>query len=306
VAKYDRDNKIREDKENPYIITEKGYEIKVADIWNGTVKEGGDKTSVDVDKSYVGYYADINGDGQITIENDGIIYADLAVGKTGQWGNSWGDYSYSKPSATLKEYTVINEISTVDPFKTEKGIIREVSGTAGADRFYVMSLRDFTNNSKTTFYWYYNASGKLDRQIPSNGDGSNDFGKGKENTIKMLDDWNNKTSTYGKQIIASSENDYIDLWGAIQDGQYNLVGKEQDSKKWFIPSKGEWSAFGDNLQISMESSNDRYYKSLGLAGVYVTSTQFSRTHTYCVWFANGHINSENVRVPQRVRFGTTF
>ena len=39
VAKYDKDNKIREDKENPYIITEKGYEIKISDIFNGTTVE---------------------------------------------------------------------------------------------------------------------------------------------------------------------------------------------------------------------------------------------------------------------------
>ncbi len=34
IAKYDKDNKIRENKKEPYIITEKGYEIKISDIFN--------------------------------------------------------------------------------------------------------------------------------------------------------------------------------------------------------------------------------------------------------------------------------
>ena len=36
IAQYDKEKKIRDDKEEKYIITEKGYEIKVSDIWNGT------------------------------------------------------------------------------------------------------------------------------------------------------------------------------------------------------------------------------------------------------------------------------
>ena len=43
-------------------------------------------TPIDTTKSYVGYYADIEGDGTV----DGVIYADLAKGKTatGNWGGS--------------------------------------------------------------------------------------------------------------------------------------------------------------------------------------------------------------------------
>lgn len=35
--------------------------------------------------SYVGYYADIEGDGTV----DGVIYADLAVGGSGNWRKKW-------------------------------------------------------------------------------------------------------------------------------------------------------------------------------------------------------------------------
>lgn len=37
IEKYDKEKKIRNDKEEKYIVTEKGYEIKVSDIWNGTL-----------------------------------------------------------------------------------------------------------------------------------------------------------------------------------------------------------------------------------------------------------------------------
>ena len=39
------------------------------------------------------YYADINEDGTV----DGVIFADLAVGGSGEWGaNGWGTYKIPK------------------------------------------------------------------------------------------------------------------------------------------------------------------------------------------------------------------
>lgn len=39
VAKYDKEKKIRDDREEKYIITEKGYEINVSEIWKETTLE---------------------------------------------------------------------------------------------------------------------------------------------------------------------------------------------------------------------------------------------------------------------------
>lgn len=75
-------------------------------------------------------------------------------------------------------------------------MIVQVEGTTGKDRFYVMALENVTTADYTTFYWYYNAEGKLDRVVDSS---YNDFGEGKSNTLAMLKDWNNNTATYIKK-----------------------------------------------------------------------------------------------------------
>lgn len=104
--------------------------------------------------SYVGYYADIEGDGTV----DGVVYADLAVGNTGdgQWTNSNGYYTI--PTKTnLKDYYIIQE-EYIDDFGT-KPVLAPVKGNSEKeDRFYVMSLDDFDTS---THYWYKNAYGKL-------------------------------------------------------------------------------------------------------------------------------------------------
>ena len=89
-------------------------------------------------ESYVGYYADVDGDGTV----DGIIFADLLHGKTGQWGNRNGTYTIpTKESTKLKSYKVSQEYYTNQLGGTSK--ILTPSGN-GNDRFYVMALTDIT------------------------------------------------------------------------------------------------------------------------------------------------------------------
>ena len=62
-------------------------------------------------ESYVGYYADVDGDGTV----DGIIFADLLHGKTGQWGDSNGTYTIPTIESTkVKSYKISQEDYT-DP-----------------------------------------------------------------------------------------------------------------------------------------------------------------------------------------------
>jgi len=51
----------------------------------------------------------------------------------------------------------------------------------------------------------------------------------------MIEKWNDKK--YGKQ---NDNVTYKDMWGEIQ---------EEVNKGWFVPSRGEWSAFVYNLGI---------------------------------------------------------
>lgn len=293
-----------------------GYTVKLSEVLDGVaikqeIKETHIAKSTEKTESYVGYYADIDNDGDV----DGIIYADMVVGntKSGRWNNDtegWSDYNITKieNTTTVKDYVVSTKTytgqTTAGKYKAndgfgEKEVLVPATNSSGTkDRFYVMTLEDFTNNSKNRFYWYYNAGGKLDRTIESS---AIDFGEGKQKTIDMINDWNNNTTKYGEQTTASSGKDYIDLWGAIQDGQYNIVSTASDSKKWFIPSKSEWSAFGEELGITQDN-----YANKGLSVWYCSSSQGGTDFAYRAHFGNGYITGSNVGNYGYVRLSATF
>ena len=96
----------------------------------------------------------------------------------------------------------------------------------GADRFYVMSLEDF--NTGTNYCWYDGAYGAISDYSTVT---SLNFGTGKSNTAKMIAKWN--SGAYG----AKNDGSAPDIWGVIQ---------EKVAEGWFVPSRGEWGAFGDN------------------------------------------------------------
>ncbi len=182
------------------------------------------KESVEVSETeeYSGYYADIDGDGTV----DGIIFADLAREKSGQWSNSWGIYKISK-ATNLKKYE-ISERNYDGPFGT-KDVIKSTS--AGNDRFYVMDLTDFGYNT-----WY--DSSFFDYVDLITDDSVNDFGQGKSKTAKAL-----------------AECPYEGFWKLI---------REEVSEGWFVPSKSEWAAFAVNLNINLKNYsefglNDKYW-----------------------------------------------
>ena len=117
-------------------------------------------------ESYVGYYADVDGDGTV----DGIIFADLLHGKTGQWGNSNGTYTIPTIESTkVKSYKI-----------SQEGYTNKLGGTSriltpsgdGNDRFYVMA---FTNIGRDTYSLGYSMSGT-----------TTTFGSGKTNTQTLI------------------------------------------------------------------------------------------------------------------------
>ena len=233
-------------------------------------------------QSFVGYYADTNGDGTV----DGIIFADLAVGGSGTWnpsGESWanstGTYSYGTiPADELKDY-VISEDKYSGKFG-EKPIVKAVGN--GKDRFYVMALE---NIDSSTYTWYANAY--------NNGNGlmtdytsttSPNFGAGKANTATMINKWNNQA--YGPQ---NTRDGYKDLWGKVSAGS------------WFVPSKMEWATFAGELDVTKAN-----YSSLGLSGWYWSASQYSSTSAWVANFYHGCVNSGNVYNDYCVRLATTF
>lgn len=177
-----------------------------------------DSGIISQNQSYVGYYADVDGNGT----PDGVIYADLAVSKSGQWTNSDGTYSYTAKTNTKDYY--ISQTNYEGPFGT-KDVLTAIDGE-GEDRFYVMALEDF--NTGTRYCWYYAAYGNMDDYATAT---SLDFGTGKANTEAMIAKWN--SSVYGAQ---NDNGTYLDMWGAIQD-------------KWQKAGLSHQEANGERLEI---------------------------------------------------------
>ena len=94
-------------------------------------------------KSYVGYYAEIDG-------IYGIIYADLLAQtqRSGNWGSngSWSITSASTSASDYKTYNVreLTESDTTFGTYNETGVVT-VNGTTGNNRFYVMEISDRSN-----------------------------------------------------------------------------------------------------------------------------------------------------------------
>ena len=239
------------------------HKITVSEIYNGNLGET--QEVISKTESFVGYYADIDGDETV----DGIIYADLAVGGSGQWTDEDGNYTIPTEE-NVKDYY----ISKTD-YEGDFGIKDVLSPTgSGEDRFYVMALSDIDAN---THYWYYNANNMSDYASTTSGD----FGTGKANTEAMIAKW--KNSGYGTQ----NDND---MWGLIQN-------KVADG--WFVPSRGEWSAFAEELGITTN------YSSFGLGNGYWSSSQRNAYDAYIARFDNGFITN-TVDNGGCVRLSTTF
>lgn len=226
------------------------------------------KTLVSKNESQVGKYADVDGDGIV----DGVIFADLMIGGSGQFGNSDGTYSIPTISSS-KDYYVSQESYT-----------NKLGGTAevltpigtGENRFYIMSLSNLSGTSD----WYNAARGNMNDYATAT---NQEFGKGKDNTATMISKWEAKA--YGEQ-------DYKDVWGRI---------KTQANNGWFVPSSGEWAAFAGQLGITKKN-----FKSKDLSGYYWSSSQCSAFDAYFIHLTTGDVSSNYVSNLNYVRLAATF
>ena len=276
------------------IETKSGYIIPYDEFYTEGSTGEEENTPIDEETSYVGYYADFDTtDGKV----DGIIYADLAVGGSGIWNdNGMSEYEYSAETEGLKSYYVSSESYTSFTDGTIEGwtrpVLSEIEGSGTKDRFYVMALEDF--NPGTTYFWYKSAYGKLDDTIDYSTKNFN-LDQGKVNTTKMIEKWNG--SGYGSQ-------NEKDMWGVIQKADNE--GKTWDLNKWFVPSKVEWSAFGDMANSKMGVTKSNYSK-YGLSSYYWSSSQFNTYNAYYANFDNGYMNNYgNVYSYNCVRLSATF
>lgn len=245
------------------------------------------KSYLGTTKSYVGYYADIEADGTV----DGVIYADLAKGDNVEkkWNNN-SDSKYTIPTVTegLKDYYISKTNYKANEGFGTKDVISP-TGT-GKDRFYIMALTDIDGNRNGTYYDWYNAAyGQMSDYATTT---SGDFGKGKSNTTTMISKWNEKA--YGDQDKCSN---HKDMWGQIQ---------KEVKNGWFVPSRAEWAAFGGELGISKDSSNEKYYRNFGISDYYWSSSQYDANWAWNTLFGFGHVNCNKVNNHDFVRLSATF
>ena len=239
-----------------------------------TPPEEEDKTPIDKTEEKIGYYADVDGNGTV----DGVIYADLAFSKSGRWSTN-GPYSYTAKTNTKDYY--ISQTNYKGIFGT-KNVLTAIDGN-GEDRFYVMALENF--NLGTIYCWYKAAhdNGMDDYATAT----SLDFGTGKTNTEAMIAKWN--SSVYGAQ---NANRKYLDMWGAIQD---------KVAEGWFVPSRGELGAFGDNLGITRDNCVN-----YGLSCWCWSSSQIDTDSAGVALFTGGYMSSLLVNSAYCVRLSTTF
>ena len=189
---------------------------------------------------YIGYFADVDGDGTV----DGVIFADLAYSASGEWNCSYDTFSYEAETG-FKNYEIVEESYSVDgaPGYGTKPVLKATG--RGKDRFYVMALSNITQSTDSTkddnyFTWYDSAFGKISDYSTVT---SKNFGTGKTNTETMLKKWND--AHYGTK---NADTRFLDVWGVIQD-------KVEDG--WFVPSRAEWSAFGNAFGLT-DSNCERF------------------------------------------------
>ena len=228
--------------------------------------------TISTTKSQVGKYVDINGDGI----PEGVIFADLAVGGEGQWGDKDFKEKYKIPMIKdgLRDYIVVGEYD--DQINGKQEVLAPILD--GEDRFYIMALN---NVSKDQHSWYNSAYSEkmLDYEKAT----SEIFGSGKQNTLNMIEKWNKED--YGAQ-------DSDDMWSLIQ---------KQVDDGWFVPSRGEWAAFAGQLGITKFN-----YSSKGLSGWYWSSSQSNANYAYSIRLNSGFVDDFNVNGNSYVRLAATF
>ena len=222
-------------------------------------------------------YADLDGDGTA----DGIIVADISKASTDKttykMGNPWcysGSFTYTKKDTSeLRKYLENTYKYTNADGSQVDGTLIKCTNNTGTPRYYVLSLANYDGNDH---YWYKNAWGKMSDSLFT----LDSFGKGKENTEKMIERMKNHANyeyDYGEPTTGEN----ADIWNIIED---------KVKEGWFVPSNGEWAAFASYLNTS--STN---YERYGLSNnsSWWSSSQYDGGRAWVMGFGNmgcGRVN----------------
>ena len=207
---------------------------------------------------------------------------------SGKWNNDTdSEYSITKVDGNKLSDYYISKKSYKGKFDT-KDVLTSIKN--GEERFYVMALENLDSSIHT---WYSSKYGSLSEDN-NEANTVKELGKGKENTKKMKDMWNEDADT------SKSEND---VWKVIQDAGVDL-------DNWYVPSRAEWAAFGDFCYTKLDPKMDtRNYSNRGLTASYWSSSQKTTRAACSAEFGRGgyiYISSGVGLNTVRVRLGATF
>lgn len=206
---------------------------------------------------------------------------------SGKWNNDTdSEYSITKVDGNKLSDYYISEKSYEGKFDT-KDVLTSIKN--GEERFYVMALENLDSSYHT---WYSSKYGSLSEDN-NEANTVKELGKGKENTKKMKDMWNEDADT------SKSEND---VWKVIQDAGVDL-------DKWYVPSRAEWAAFGDFCYTKLDPKMDtRKYSNRGLTANYWSSSQWDANGAWVAHFDSGYFGKLRVYNFDEycVRLGATF
>ena len=202
-----------------------------------------------------------------------------------------GSFSYTKVTSGLRGYSENTSYKYANADGSQVGgTLIECINNTGTPRYYIISLADYDANSH---FWYNKAYGKMSDSSTFT---SEDFGKGKENTEKMIERMKNHANykyDYGEPTTGT----YADIWNIIED---------KVKEGWFVPSKAELAAFASYLNTSKTSTDKNYYVNYGLDGWYWSSSQCNLSYAWNVNFHGGNMGFYNVCDGISVRLCATF
>ena len=223
----------------------------------------------------------------------------MAHSANGKW-NSDSDSGYkydAVDTSSLKSYEIVGQCEGKFGETEKVDVIAPVEGTGTKDRFYVMALEDLDNS---THHWYYAADGNLNNLVSADIINFTED-SGKKNTKDMLDIYGKTVENggYGEPV---PEESLYDLWAMTKLKDKN----EEKMGGWFVPSRVEWSAFGDMLYTEKKITKSNYYHYL--KGLYWSSSQYNNRLAWTANFSSPtyYMDHNYVRDWLHVRLSATF
>lgn len=289
---------------NLFLIGFKDTERKYC-INNGVISRIENEKLISNETSFVGSYADINGDGTI----DGIIYIDLLAqeGLTERWKTTDGNFKITSEVTTsnVKDYVISQEKVVDSRFdNTERDVIKLADFQTGTeDRFYVMGLSLIKDGTNNKLLWYKNAYNNMTDYATIAPDTIN-IGTGRKNTAMIKEKCTLQKGDSGYYGAVNSR----DLWAYLPTepkAGANLEEslKDKEPYRWFLASRAEWSAFGYNLGITVDNYADYH---LYATANYWTSTIKSENSAFAIIFNKSYASGNYVSNANFFRASATF